>query len=274
METRNLCEALYSLLERLPRSDARLLTEGLAALCETGDPGYALQVATRIEEWGYYRNPRPSFPGFFKPCETGVEEPLPEPLHASGVDVLEAIRRRESRREYSDEPLSLEELSTILFHAAGVRGYELGWPLRTYPSAGGLQPAELYVNAFRVEGLDPAFYHYQPRRHTLCKLRDPIPPDRLAHLALDQEHAVSPATLIITAVYSRTASKYGARGYRYIHLDIGAVMQNVYLAAEALGLATVAIGAFYDEELCRELGVDCRWEIPMLIMPLGRRSEE
>ncbi len=83
----------------------------------------------------------------------------------------------------------------------------------------------------------------------------------------------APALLILTAMYSRTASKYGARAYRYIHVDLGAVMQNVYLVAEALGLATVAVGAFYDREVCKLLGIDCRWEIPVLIMPIGKRVE-
>ncbi len=265
----DICALLENLLTRLSRAEAALLLDGLRALCETMDPSMLLQESTRIEEWGYYRHPRPRFPGFFKPCRGG-ETSLPEPIAEAGVDALRAIRERRSRREYRWEPLTPEELSTILYHAVGIRGYELGWPLRVYPSAGGLQPVEVYVNALLVEGVEPGLYHYNPRGHTLCKLRGPIPPERLQHLALDQEHAAAPATLILTAVYARTASKYGARGYRYAHLDTGAVMQNVYLAAEALGLATVAIGAFYDHELCRELGIDCRWEIPMLIMPLGR----
>ncbi|AEM39776.1 SagB-type dehydrogenase domain protein [Pyrolobus fumarii 1A] len=249
-----------------------MLARGLSVLCETRDPGLALQESTAIERWGYYGEPRPEFPGFFKRLACAARVRLPEPLGASGVDVLEAIRRRESRREYGDMPVSLEQLSTLLFYAAGVRGYELGWPLRTYPSAGGLQPVEVYVNAWSVEGLEPGLYHYDAERHELCLLGEPIPRDRLASICLDQEHAGDGSlALIITAVYARTASKYGARGYRYIHLDAGAVVQNVYLVTEALGLATVVIGAFYDHELCNELGIDCRWELPMAVMPVGTR---
>ena len=262
---------LRRLLSRLDRASSRLLRDGLQALADTGDPGYMLQETTRIEDWGYYAEPRPRFQGFYHDCGGDIIE-LPEPLMDSGVDVLKAIRSRRSRREYSDEPLALQELGTILYHAVGVTGYELGWPLRTYPSAGGLQPVELYVNAVNVEGLERALYYYHPARHALCRLRDAIHPSRLAHICLDQEHvAAAPAALIVTAVYSRSASKYRARAYRYIHVDAGAVMQNVYLAAEALGLATVAVGAFYDHELCREIGIDCRWEIPLLVMPVGRR---
>ncbi len=271
MQLESLFSKLRRLLSRLDRSSARLLLDGLRALAETGDPGYALQEATRIEEWGYYSEPKPRFPGFHHECR-GRAIPLPEPMRMSRVDVLEAIRSRRSRREYSGEPLGLTELSTLLFHAAGVTGYELGWPMRTYPSAGGLQPVELYVNIVNVEGVEPALYYYHPARHALCRLRDPIPPERLTHICLDQEHVgEAPASIIITAVYARSASKYRARAYRYIHIDAGAVMQNIYLAAEALGLATVAVGAFYDHMLCEELSVDCRWEIPLLVMPVGRR---
>lgn len=272
MSLEHLFSKLYSLLKRLDRASSRLLRDGLEALAESGDPGYALQEATRIEPWGYYSEPRPSFPGFHREC-IGTEVRLPPPLQETHVNVFDAIRERRSRREYSSEPISLDELATILFYAAGVTGYDEGWPLRTYPSAGGLQPIEIYVNALHVEGLEPALYYYHPFRHVLCALRDSIPGDRLAHICLDQEHvAAAPVSLIITAVYSRSASKYRARAYRYIHIDAGAVMQNIYLAVEALGLATVAVGAFYDHMLCRELGIDCRWEIPMLVMPVGKKT--
>ena len=95
---------------------------------------------------------------------------------------------------------------------------------------------------------------------------------RLADICLEQEHVgEAPAAVILTTYYQRTASKYHARGYRYALLDTGAAMENLYIAAEALGLATVAVGAFYDRELCRLLGIDCYTEFPSIVMPVGRR---
>ena len=73
-------------------------------------------------------------------------------------------------------------------------------------------------------------------------------------------------------MYPRTASKYGHRSYRYVHWDVSFAGENVYIAVEALGLATTAVGAFYDEDICRLLGIDCVIEIPMLIFPVGRRA--
>ena len=95
---------------------------------------------------------------------------------------------------------------------------------------------------------------------------------RLQWIALDQDHiGNAAAVIIVTAVYRRTASKYSHRSYRYAHWDTGFAGQNIYLVAEALGLATTAVGAFYDEELCRLLEIDCIEEFPMLLFPIGRR---
>ncbi|MFN4046257.1 MAG: SagB/ThcOx family dehydrogenase, partial [Acidilobaceae archaeon] len=95
----------------------------------------------------------------------------------------------------------------------------------------------------------------------------------LARIALDQEHVgEAPACIILTIVYRRTASKYGLRSYKYAHLDAGFASQNIYLVAEALNLATVAVGAYYDEELCRLLEIDCEEEMPALMFPVGGRA--
>lgn len=77
---------------------------------------------------------------------------------------------------------------------------------------------------------------------------------------------------MLTIVYSRTASKYGVRAYRYALMDAAFAGENIYLASEALGLGTVAVGAFYDEMICRLLRVDCEWEYPVLVFPVGWRA--
>ncbi|MET1128843.1 MAG: SagB/ThcOx family dehydrogenase, partial [Thermoproteota archaeon] len=166
--------------------------------------------ATAITREHYFEKPELEMPGFFKetPCSSPLQ--LPQPLESSGVDVLEAVRRRRSRRSFSEKPLSLAELSTLLYYSVGVTGYDerRGRPLRTYPSAGGRQPLEVYVSASRVEGLEPGIYHYRPRSHELCMLRRSDHARRLASACLDQDHvAEAPASLIMTVVYARTASR-------------------------------------------------------------------
>lgn len=199
---------------------------------------------------------------------------LPKPLERAGVDVLEAIRSRRSRRRYSGKPLTLVEVSTLLYHTIGVTGRAWwGGPKRVYPSAGGLQPVEAYLVASKVENLNPGLYHYNPGEHSLELLVEGDYSGELERIALDQSHVgEAPANIILTVVYRRTASKYGLRAYRYAHLDAGFAAQNIYLVAEALNLSTVAVGAFYDKELCNLLSVDCEEEIPVLIFPVGRRT--
>src|SRR6267154_1813073 len=55
--------------------------------------------------------------------------------------------------------------------------------------------------------------------------------------------------------FENAASRYGDRGYRYVHFEAGAIGQRMYLAAEALGLGATGIGAFFDEEVNRYLGL-------------------
>ncbi len=273
MEPRELVAHLRRLASAL-RGALPLLERGASEASRRLDVAALYHYASMITRSAYVDQPRPSWPGFFKPCPTGRLVELPEPARASGVDALEAIRRRRSRREYAARPIGLAELSTLLYYSVGVTGWEFDWPLRAYPSAGGLQPVEAYVVSESVEGLEPGLYHYQARDHALCVLRTGSGLlRRLADICLAQEHvAEAPAAIAFTVVYQRTASRYHARGYRYALLDAGGVMENLYIAAEALGLATVAVGAFYDEELCEFLGVDCYTEFPVLVMPVGRRA--
>ncbi|ABM80364.1 SagB/ThcOx family dehydrogenase [Hyperthermus butylicus] len=266
-----LCKLLKILASRLSRAEQKLLERGLREAARKGDVAALYHYSTLIGRTVYMEKPSPSWPGFFKEY-TGCQRlaRLPPPVSTGGLDVLEAIRRRRSRRSYSPKPPSLEHVATLLYYAVGVTGWNAEWPLRSYPSAGGLQPLEAYLVAGSVEDLESGIYHYNPRSHNLCMLRPGNYMTRLADISLGQEHVgEAPAAIILTAVYTRTASKYGARAYRYIHVDAGAAVQNVYLAAEALGLATVVVGAFHDEELCSFLGIDCYEEIPIAVMPFG-----
>ena len=270
MACSRLCSLLCQLYRRLRGSERLLLERGVEEAARLGDVAALYHYSTLITRREYMESPQPPWPGFFKRVECASWLGLPEPRRVSGVDVLEAIRRRRSRRSFSGRPVSLELVASLLYYSVGVTGWDEGWHLRSYPTAGGLQPVEAYLIAERVEGVEPGLYHYNPEHHRLCLLRRGRLLSRLADIALGQEHVGDgAAALVLTAVYQRTASKYGARAYRYIHVDAGAVVENVYLAAEGLGLATVVVGAFYDEELCELLGIDCYTEVPVAIMPFG-----
>jgi SagB-type dehydrogenase family enzyme len=182
------------------------------------------------------------------------------------MTVEAALLARRSIRSYKDEPVTLEEIAQVLWAAQGVTrpGY------RTAPSAGALYPLEVYIVAGRVTGLGPGVYRYDPQNHALSKRVGRDVRRELAEAALGQSMIASaPATVAICGVFERTTRKYGERGIRYVHMEVGHAGQNISLEAVSLNLGTVVVGAFRDEQVRKVLGLDAS-EQPLYLMPLGR----
>ena len=192
---------------------------------------------------------------------------LPKPLNSGGISVEEALLDRRSVRNYKDEALTLAEISQLLWAAQGIThpgGY------RTAPSAGALYPLEVYVVAGNVDGLRPGIYKYRPQGHELEKVAEGDVRAELCVAALDQECIEDcAAVLVFAAVYERTTRKYGDRGVRYVHMEVGHTAQNVYLQTVSLGLETVVVGAFDDDEVKRMLQMQDD-EQALCIIPMGR----
>lgn len=194
---------------------------------------------------------------------------LPGPLPKGEISLEEAISRRRSRREFEEHPLTPGELSQILWAAQGVT--EQAGRKRATPSAGALYPLDLYVAAGKqgVEGLREGAYHYLPHSHSLELLSSGDSRQALAQHASGQMFiAEAPVILVVTAEYQRTTKKYGERGVRYVHMEAGHVGQDIYLQVQALGLATVTVGAFQDDDVSRTLGLPPDHE-PLYIIPVG-----
>ena len=196
---------------------------------------------------------------------TSIE--LPAPIKKSDSSIEELLERRRSVRDYSDEPLSLTEISQLVWSAQG-KTHPDG--LRTAPSAGALYPLEVYLVAGKVEDLPAGIYKYKPGKHELVRVVDGDMRKALSKAALGQSCIEeAPAVIVITAVYERTMKKYGERGIQYAHIEVGCASENVYLQAGSLGLGTVFIGAFYDDKIRKVLNADKK-ERPLCIMPVGR----
>ena len=195
---------------------------------------------------------------------------LPFPRLRGTMSVEEALANRRSIREYTSEPLTLEEVSQLLWAAQGIS--EVHNEFRTAPSAGATYPLELYlvVREGGVIGLKAGIYKYDLKRHSIRLVREGDYSRELFKAALDQEWVLNAAVnLVVTAVYRRTTRRYGDRGVRYVHMEVGHVGQNVYLQATALNLGSVVIGAFFDDEVKRILG-DPPEEHPLYIISIGR----
>ena len=194
---------------------------------------------------------------------------LPEPRLKSEVSVEETLLKRRSVREYAELPLTLEEVSQLLWAAQGIT---TEWGGRTAPSAGALYPLEVYMVAGNVKKLAPGVYKYKPERHELVKVKDGDVRIELAKAALGQTWVREGAIdIVIAAVYERTTKKYGDRGVRYVHLEVGHAAQNIYLQAAALNLGMVTVGAFYDDRVKDVLNMAGN-EVPLYVIPVGRKT--
>lgn len=190
---------------------------------------------------------------------------LPDPGERGPLSVEEAIGMRRSVRSFRDAPVLLSELSQLLWAAQGITG-EDGFK-RAAPSAGAKYPLEIYVVAGNVEDLMPGVYRYKPLDHSIELARRGDLRAELSEEALSQEWVETAAlSLVIAGVYERTMEKYGERGVRYVHIEVGAVSENVYLQAEAVGLGTTLVGAFSDDGVKELLRIDAE---PLGIMPIG-----
>ncbi|MEW5702856.1 MAG: SagB/ThcOx family dehydrogenase [Candidatus Zixiibacteriota bacterium] len=186
------------------------------------------------------------------------------------MTVEEAIARRHSVRAFSDRPLSLAHVGHMLQSAYGITQQRGGIGHRGVPSAGGFFPLELYVVVARVDSLAPGLYHFNAADTSLESIQAGDFRERLHRAANSQDALASPsATILICAHYERTTARYAARGRRYIDMEVGAVCQNIYLQATALGLGTCAVGAFDDEAANRLLDLDGKNEAVLLLMPVG-----
>ncbi len=197
----------------------------------------------------------------------GVSVALPAPVHEGGMSVEQALLERRSVREYAAEPLTLAEVSQLLWSAQGIT-HPSG--LRTAPSAGALYPLEIYLLAGEVTDLKDGVYRYRPEGHQLLSVLEGDLRRDLSRAALNQPSLQdAPAVIVIAGVYERTTIKYGERGIRYVHIEVGSASENVHLQAVSLGLGTVFIGAFHDDGVREvlQLGTD---EQPLGLMPVGR----
>lgn len=213
------------------------------------------------------------------PCPPALARvTLPDGLAAlsrlARLPVGEAIVRRRSVRRFGATPLTLEELTALLWATQGVRRImHPAAAFRAVPSAGARHAFETYLAVARVEGLAPGLYRYLPFDGQLaCLAADDRIGERMAAAALGQGFVAQAAvTFIWTALPARMEWRYDIAAHKVIALDAGHVCQNLYLACEGLGAATCAIAA-YDQDACdRLLGVDGRDEFTLYLAPVGKR---
>ena len=214
----------------------------------------------------------------------------PDDLSIGQMPVIEAIRRRRSRREFTEEPLTLEELSFLLWAAqgidedatqafrewlAGVMNIDIALIpslLRTVPSGGACHPFETYLFVNRVSGLEPGLYRYLSVEHKLLLLHTDTGLTGKVADAVAGWAANSAVVFAWTTIPYRTEWRYSIVSHKMIAQESGHLCQNLYLASEAIGAGACVVGAYDQAAVDAILDVDGKDEFVIAVVPVGKTT--
>jgi SagB-type dehydrogenase family enzyme len=196
---------------------------------------------------------------------------LPEPDLSRPANLWKCLATRRSQRNTTPDPLSLDELSKIMWAAQGVTARAGIYLLRTAPSAGALYPFETYLYIHKVKEIPQGIYHFNVADFAIERVQKGDFNREFTAASLGQPVVKRAAVVIIwTAMMLRCMVKYRERSMRYIPMDLGHVCQNVQLAATAMDLGSCPIGAFYDDDINELLGVDGEEETVLYLITVGK----
>ncbi|MHC4843984.1 MAG: SagB/ThcOx family dehydrogenase [Planctomycetota bacterium] len=211
-----------------------------------------------------------SQPSVYKKYPDSEKVELPEPETEKKMSLDKVLKKRKSIRRYSNKPLTLKQLSYLLWASTGIQRAEAGYEFRTAPSAGALYPIETYTIANNVTGLSNGLYHYDIKNHQLEQLQLADFGKTLSAAALGQDFCqTAPIVFLWTAIFQRSKFKYHQRAYRYIYLDAGHIAENMALAAVSLDLGSCQIGAFLDDPINEILELDGTEESILYLSTVG-----
>jgi SagB-type dehydrogenase family enzyme len=219
--------------------------------------------------------PQPPLEKPYDPNETLIPLPKPDPAALTKNDLYACLKQRRSVRKYSDQPLSLEELSFLLWATQGLQRV-FGANYATYrpvPSAGARHPFETYLVINRVTGINPGIYRYLALTHQLLFLfSEPDPATKLTDFTLGQSFAGACAVAFCwSCLPGRGEWRYHQAAHKTMLIDAGHLCQNLYLAGEATKCGVCAIGAYDQEALDSFLGLDGTGEFIVYMALVGKR---
>jgi SagB-type dehydrogenase family enzyme len=223
---------------------------------------------------------------------TLIDLVAPRDLTVGQMPLMQAIGRRRSRRQYTADPLTLEELSFLLWAIQGtdqaatqafqdwltaegaVAAAKATSVLRTVPSAGSRHPFETYIFVQRVSALEPGLYRYLPLEHKLLSLRGDAELSAQVTDAFMRWVQKSAVLFIWTTIPYRMEWRYTVVSHKMIAQESGHVCQNLYLACEAIGAGACAIGAYDQAKMDAILGVDGEDEFTVYVAPVGKVTSD
>jgi SagB-type dehydrogenase family enzyme len=194
-------------------------------------------------------------------------------------NIYECIKDRRSTRFYSDETMSLEELSYLLWATQGITGTnKAGLTLRTVPCSGATHSFETYLFVMSVKGIKKGVYRYEPLEHKLLFMFEIDGIDtKVDEITLEQPFVpnfVKKAAVVFawSTIPYRSEWKFDITAHKKILIDIGHVCQNLYLASESVGAGTCAIGIYDQKAIDNLLGLDGDEEFIVYLAAVGKKK--
>jgi SagB-type dehydrogenase family enzyme len=203
---------------------------------------------------------------------------LPKNFDNSNMFIEDVMKSRRSVRDFSGNPLTINQLSKLLYFTYGITGSQpagkdIVQPLRAAPSAGALYPCEIYPVIFNIRDVEKGVYHYNVKDHLLEQLSPGDYWEKINYCVFKQEMLkIANLVFLVTAVFERNMWKYRERGYRYIFLDAGHLVQNAYLIAAAMEIGVCTVGGFLDDYLNDLLKIDGVHESVIYVAIIGNRK--
>lgn len=189
------------------------------------------------------------------------------------IRLSDAIKNRKSRRAFLNKPITLDELSFLLWATQGIRHIiDQGHAYRTVPSAGCRHALETYLCVLNIKGLEAGVYRYLPLKHQLLfEFTEDRLKEKIVEAAYGQPYPGKAAvTFIWTAIPYRMEWRYDLAAHKVIAIDAGHACQNLYLACEAISAGTCAIGAYDQDAMDRLLRIDGIDEFTIYLAPVGK----
>lgn len=208
------------------------------------------QPVPKLEQLELNQQPTADQPStdYQSPPANDMPKSLPEPATTGQTALESAIEQRRSVRDFSKQPLSLQQLGQLLWSAQGITDEQTGF--RAAPSAGALYPLTIYAAVGNVEALEAGIYQYQVETHALKLVAEQDQRPEITSAAVQQQFINEASVVILIAAdFDITAAKYGGRAEQYVYLEAGHAAQNILLQTTALGLGAVPVGAFDDNSL-------------------------
>lgn len=197
---------------------------------------------------------------------------LPRKFSKSKMNIEKSIEKRRSRRNFNGKPVSLRELSKLLYYSSGITFWDkdLNKTRRAYPSGGARYPLEVYLLVLKGSGIKQGLYHYNVKRHALEELLQGNYNKEFYYLYKGQGIKGISAVFIITSIISRSSVKYGELAKTFELLEAGHVGENIYLLSESMGLGCCAIGWYDKKGLNKLLDVDGEYESVVHLVAVGK----